>query len=122
MGLPSRPVTLYRDRFIECTDDELIVRWYYFPFGTKHIPYSAVNSFQRVELTAFHGKGRIWGTGNLRYWASLDPSRGRKSLGLTLDLGKAVQPFITPDDADTVAEIIANKTGRRAESTQAPLL
>ena len=30
---------MYRDRWIECTPDEIRIRGYYFPWGTKRIPY-----------------------------------------------------------------------------------
>jgi hypothetical protein len=62
------------------------------------------------------GRGRIWGTANLRYWASLDPARPGKQTGLVLDLGRAVRPFITPDDAAAVlSEITAHSPGTRVE-------
>jgi hypothetical protein len=115
-------MTLYRDRFIECTEDEVVIHWYYFPWGTKRVPYSAVKSFSEVPLSAFRGKGRIWGTGNFRYWASLDPRRPKKSAGLILDLGKSISPFITPDDADAVAEIISSRTGQPPSPAKAPFV
>jgi hypothetical protein len=96
----------YRDRWIECLDDRIQIRGYYFPWGTKRIPYSAIRSIRRVEMGASSGKGRIWGTANPRYWANLDPRRPRKSVGLILDLGRFVRPFITPDDPDAVEAII----------------
>ena len=48
----------------------------------------------------------IWGTADPRYWASLDPKRPVKQVGLILDLGKFVHPFITPDDPDAVESAI----------------
>ncbi len=29
----------YRDRWIECTPEDIRIRGYYFPWGTKRIPY-----------------------------------------------------------------------------------
>lgn len=97
----------YRDRWISCTPEGLEVRGYYFPWGTKHIPYASIRSVRRVGMTALRGKGRIWGTSNPRYWASLDPKRPTKSVGLILDVGRFVHPFITPDDPDAVEAAIA---------------
>jgi hypothetical protein len=57
-------------------------------------------------MTAARGKGRIWGTANPRYWASLDPQRPSKDVALVLDLGGMVHPFITPDDPDAVEAAI----------------
>jgi len=97
---------MYRDRWIECTPDEIRIRGYYFPWGTKRIPYRSIRGFRRVDLSAARGRGRIWGTANPRYWASLDPSRPGKSQALILDLGRFVRPFITPDDPDAVGSAI----------------
>src|ERR1700735_3067413 len=96
----------YEDRWIDCTPDAIEVRGYYFPWGTKRIPYSSIRSVRRVKLGAFTGKWRIWGTGTPRYWASLDPERPGKDVGLILDVGRFVQPFITPDDPDGVEAAI----------------
>lgn len=65
----------YKDRWIECTDEELRIRGYYLPWGTKRIRYADIQSVRRVQLGVLRGRGRIWGTANPRYWASLDPAR-----------------------------------------------
>ncbi len=96
----------YRDRWIECSDDGIEIRGYYFPWGTKHIDYGSIRSLRRVELSALRGRARIWGSANPHYWASLDPQRPNKSVGLILDLGRHVRPFITPDDPDAVEALI----------------
>jgi hypothetical protein len=99
-------VDTYQDRWIECTDTEIVVRGYYFPWGTKRIPYISVRSLERFEMTALRGKGRIWGSGDLRHWANLDPGRPRKSVGFFLDVGRRVIPFLTPDDPDQFEQIV----------------
>lgn len=91
----------YRDTWIECTPSEVRVRGYYFPWGTKHIPYERIEGMQRVAMSALRGRARIWGTANLRYWASFDPRRPTKQVAFVLDLGRAVRPFLTPNDPDT---------------------
>ncbi len=101
---------LYQDKWITCTDDGIVIRWYYL-WGPKTIPYAAIRSAQRVELTALRGRPRVWGTANPQYWASLDPGRSRKSAALILDVGGTVKPFITPDDVPRVAEIIRQHAG-----------
>jgi len=106
----------YRDRWIVCTPTGVEIRGYYVPWGTKRIPYGSIRSVRRVEIGATRGKARIWGTANPRYWANLDPQRPTKKVGLILDLGRLVRPFITPDDPDAVEAII----GERAELGSAP--
>lgn len=90
----------YRDRWIECTAEEIRIRFYYFPFGTKRVRYSSVRGMTRVAMSALRGRGRIWGTSNPRYWASLDPNRPAKTEAFVLDVGHFVRPFVTPDDPD----------------------
>jgi len=101
--------SLYHDRWIECSSDSVVIRGYYFPWGTKRIPYDSIRSLRRVELGALSGRGRIWGTANPRYWASLDPQRPKKKVGLILDVGHYVRPFITPDDPDAVEALIRER-------------
>ena len=101
---------LYQDKWITCTDNAITIRWYY-PWGPKSIPYRAIRSAQRVDIGPLHGTGRLWGTANPRYWASLDPGRRGKAVALILDVGTLVKPFITPDDVPRVAEIIRQLSG-----------
>jgi hypothetical protein len=98
--------TDYHDRWISCTSDGITIRGYYFPWGTKRIPYSALRAVQKVDLGTFRGRGRMWGTGNPRYWASLDPRRPGKRAGFLLDVGRGVTPLITPDDPAAVEDCI----------------
>ncbi|MGD3106166.1 hypothetical protein [Streptomyces sp. YGL11-2] len=107
--------TTYHDRWIACTPDAVRIRGYYFPWGTKTIPYTAIRSLRRVEMGVLTGQGRIWGTANPRYWASLDPGRMGKSTALVLDLGGYVRPFITPDDPDAVEAVIRERAHLGAE-------
>jgi hypothetical protein len=105
-------VTRYRDRWIECTDDEVRIRGYYFPSGgMKRIPYERIRAVRRVSLGVLTGRGRLWGTANPRYWASLDLGRPGKRVGLILDTGHAVRPFITPDDPESVEAVIRERAG-----------
>jgi len=114
----------YHDRWIECTPDEVLIRGYYFPWGTKRVPYRSIRSVRRMQLGAFSGRGRIWGTSDPRYWASLDPGRPRKQIGLILDLGRRVHPVITPDDPDAVEAVIREHADLDPEDPggRAPLL
>jgi hypothetical protein len=97
---------LYTDRWITCTPDEIVVRAYYFPWGSKHIPYTSIRTARRQSMTTLRGRGRIWGTAHPRYWASLDPGRPRKTTAFVLDLGRRIQPFLTPEDPDAVQRVL----------------
>jgi hypothetical protein len=106
--------TLYRDRRIECTDDAVHIHGYYFPWGTKRVPYSAIRTVRRVPIGTLTGRGRIWGSTTLRYWANLDPGRPGKRTALILDTGAAILPFITPDDPAAVEAVILSHSSADA--------
>lgn len=101
---------LYRDTYISCTETGIDVRWYYL-WGSKHIPYSHVRSAKIITLTALRGKYRIWGSGDFRHWASLDPGRPGKEKGIVLDLGAMVSPLLTPDDVPAFTQVLADWAG-----------
>ena len=101
---------IYSDRWISCTEDEIRIRGYYFPWGTKRVPYATLRQVRRVPVGILTGRGRLWGTANLRYWASLGPGRPHKRTALILDSGGRVQAYITPDDPDAVCEAILRRS------------
>ncbi len=108
----------YNDGKVECALESLRLHSYYFPFGTKEIAYSSIKDVRRVQISTFRGQWRIWGTANFKYWAPLDTNRPKKTEGLVLDLGRKVQPFITPDDADTVEQLIRERAHLGPGSTE----
>lgn len=98
---------IYHDGRIVCGSDELRIHFYYFPFGTKTVPYAQIEGLQRVEITSlFSGKWRLWGTGNPRYWANLDAKRPKKKAGFVVDFGRKVSPIVTPDDPDAFESVL----------------
>ncbi len=98
----------YDDGKVALTDDELVIRTYYFPFGTKHIRYADISAVQRTPLTDVGGRYRVWGSRDFRHWWNLDPGRGKKSTALVIELtGKIAVPVITPDRPDEVAAELA---------------
>jgi hypothetical protein len=101
---------LYRDDRIACTDKAIVIKWYYL-WGPKRIRYSKIRSAELVQMGRGYGQGRVWGTANVRFWANLDPNRGRKTLALILDTGRPVRPYLTPDDALAVATVIKERAG-----------
>lgn len=106
--------TLYRDRWIECTTEALIIRGYYFPFGNKKtIAYERIEGMREIAMGPLTGRGRIWGSGDFRHYLNLDPGRPRKRRALILDLGKFIKPVITPDDTDQVKAIIEARLVKR---------
>ena len=96
----------YDDGKVACTDDELVIRHYYFPSGTKRIPYSAIREARRVRLGAM-GRWRIHGSGDLVHWFNFDARRPRKDAAIVIHLDGVIRPVITPDEPDQVAALLA---------------
>ena len=98
------------DGTIVCGPDRLQIRSYYFPFGTKGVPYTEVQGLHRIEIKGlWSGKWRLWVTGNLRYWANLDRKRPKKKVGFVVDLGRAVSPVVTPDEPDAFESVLRDR-------------
>ncbi|HZR42253.1 MAG TPA: hypothetical protein VFB12_19190 [Ktedonobacteraceae bacterium] len=101
---------LYDDGLIKLDSEGLTIRFYYFPLGTsKHIPYTRIKSVQERSMGPLTGKGRLWGSGDLQHWASLDLRRPQKEKLLILDVGTWVKPIITPDDPDRVLALLQER-------------
>jgi hypothetical protein len=102
----------YEDDQVACTETELVIKRYYFPSSPKRVPYSEIRAITRWELTGVSAvrRWRIWGSGDFVHWWNLDPRRPRKSVALVLDVGRRVQPVITPDDPDAVEELPRSRT------------
>ena len=105
----------YDDGTIVCGPDRLEIRHYYFPFGTKRIPYDQITGLQRIEITGLlSGKWRLWGTGNPRYWANLDRKRPAKKSGFVVDLGRTVSPIVTPERPDAFESALRSRADLKA--------
>jgi hypothetical protein len=100
----------YDDGGVACTEDALVIRRYYFPFGDKRIPYAKIAQVRRVPLSFMAGRYRIWGSGDIVHWFNLDIGRPKKSAAFIIQLSDSrVRPVITPDDPDSVtAELTAH--------------
>jgi hypothetical protein len=96
---------LYDDGRISCDDTGLIIGWYYL-WGQKKIPYSAIRSVNKRPLRGVRGMWRLWGSGDFVRWYNLDGNRPNKTVELEINTGGRIRPVITPDDPDAVAALI----------------
>ncbi|HEX4724547.1 MAG TPA: hypothetical protein VH333_18655 [Pseudonocardiaceae bacterium] len=93
----------YDDGRIRCDGRGLVIRWYT-PLGRKQIDYGRIKKVVRTSNR--WGRGRIWGSSDLRHWYNLDRTRPTKDTALVLDLGRRTQPVITPDNPDQVVAVL----------------
>lgn len=103
---------LYEDSVLVCDDDAITIKTYYFPVGSKRIPYADIRHVEPFTMGAMTGKYRIWGMGLSPHWFHLDVARPRKTEALLLDVGALIKPIITPDDCSAVHAILKEKTIR----------
>ena len=92
-------MTDYDDGRVACTDQGITIRRYYFPAGTKRIPYQSIREVRQVSMS-FMGKARIFGSGDFIHWFNFDPKRPRKKIALIVHLDGRIRPVMTPDAPD----------------------
>lgn len=101
---------LYSDKLVEITDETLLLRNYYFPFGSKRVALSRVGSIAAMQPTLRNGKWRIWGTFNFRTWFPRDwkrPSRDRIFVISFPNRGPRIG--FTVEDSETVTRILGER-------------
>ena len=102
---------LYEDERLTFDERGITIRMYYFPLGTKHVPYERVKRFADLPMGRTTGQLRLWGSGDLRHWFYLDRSRRHKTRRIVLDLGRRTLPVLTPDRPDEVVVVLREQTG-----------
>jgi hypothetical protein len=105
---------LYEDRHVTCDDEGMTIHRYYFPFGDKRVRYDAIRHVEERSMGPLTGQLRIWGMGLAPYWFHLDGDRPRKNRCIVLDLGRTIQPVVTPEDVDRVLGILKEKARGKA--------
>ncbi|HZU73780.1 MAG TPA: hypothetical protein VE990_13505 [Acidimicrobiales bacterium] len=103
--MDNNETALYDDGRIVCDEDGMTIRWYY-PWGSKKIPYGSIRAVKSFSLRPVRGKWRIWGSGDFVHWYNLDGDRPSKQTGIDIDTGRRVHPTITPQDPEAVARIV----------------
>ena len=73
---------LYEDARIVCDDDAITIHTYYFPWGSRRIPYITIRTFEERSMGLLTGQLRIWGTGDFKHWYHYDPKRPSKTRAL----------------------------------------
>ena len=92
----------YKDCFIDLSNEELKINYYYFPFlHTKTIPLSKINNINFIELNFLNGKFRVFGLDLKCIYYHFDIKRPIKKYVITLkEEGNWLTIGITPDDPE----------------------
>lgn len=101
---------LYSDRLVEITDDSILFRVYYFPFGSKRVQCSRITRLRVMKPTLLNGKWRFWGTGDFFTWFPLDNRRSKRDrIFLAYLVGGWIRIGFTVEDSDAVIRILGDK-------------
>ena len=101
------PETLYQDKLVTITHDEVIFQRYYFPIRKpKVVKLRDIKWISVEKPTLRNGKWRIHGTGNFKIWFPQDFGRPKRDriffAGLT---NQWVQIGFTAEDGERVEKI-----------------
>ncbi|MFE4500201.1 hypothetical protein ACFRFQ_10080 [Rhodococcus sp. NPDC056743] len=99
--------TIYEDRTVRLDDQGVTIRHYYFPFVSKYVPYSQIQSVDLGVMSWLSGRLRIWGTTDFSSWYSLDLLRPWKDTAVVLTLTSRGAVSFTPRDPGHVENLIA---------------
>ncbi len=81
-----REDVIYSDKLVEMTNESILFRAYYFPFGQKRIPWSEIESFEVKQPTLLNGKYRLHGSGDFKTWFARDLKRPSRNVIFILHL------------------------------------
>jgi hypothetical protein len=102
--------TLYSDRLVEITDDSILLRGYYFPFGGRRISFADISLINVEAASLWNGKYRLYGSGDLGTWFPLDWQRpSRHKLFFLEQKGKWPRVGFSVEDSTRVEQIMAEK-------------
>ena len=100
---------LYSDKLIEISDNSILIRKYYFPFGSKRVNLADIESITTYKPTLLRGKYRYWGTGDLRTWYPPDNRPKRDKIFIMKLKGKWWRIGFTVENSQTVLNLLRNK-------------
>ena len=80
--VPVMDIELYRDRWITCTERDVVIRGYYFPLGSpKRIPYRDIRSASLVPMGLLTGQGPALGDGIAAVLGASRPQAATEAAG-----------------------------------------
>jgi len=100
----------YEDTQIIISENKIEIKNYYFPTAeSKIIDFSEIKNINQIALNFLNGRGRLWGMSLAPYWYNWDLRRFGSKKAIVIDLGKLVNPAITPENHEKVLKILQDK-------------
>lgn len=101
---------LYSDGLLEITDEAIVLKRYYFPWGARRVAFENVECITSEKPTWRNGKWRVWGTGTFRTWFPLDWRRSSRDRLFFIHLStSALRIGFTAEDSGRVLAILREK-------------
>ena len=94
---------LFKNDYITCYSDRLVIPYYYFPYGSKTVKYKNIRSVELLDakdLSFFQTK--TWGMALSSIWWPLDIRRQWRKHYLVIDANQWPKIGITMNDEDTI--------------------
>lgn len=101
---------VYEDKYVVLDEHAITIKTYYFPWGSKRIPYDDIDQVREEELDFWSGKWRIWGTRKPPQWFHLDWNRPGKPKCIILETNTGwSKPVLTPESHEKVLSLLREK-------------
>ena len=101
---------IYSDKLVEITEDSILFRNHYFPFGSKRVDFSEVSTVVTNKPTLANGKWRIQGTLDFRTCFPRDWKRPTCDRIFLISFPhRRIRIGFTVEDSDTVTNILTEK-------------
>ena len=105
------PESIYKDKLITITKNEIIFHHYYFPTGKdKVVRFKDLKCVSVEKPTIWNGKWRLHGTGNFRVWFPKDYGRPKRDRIFIATLKTQwVRIGFTAEDGDKLENILKSR-------------
>ena len=101
---------LYIDKLIEISESSILIRKYYYPFGSKLVKLIDIEAISVYKPSLAIGKYRYWGTGNFRTWFPPDNRKMRDKIFVIKLKKKWWRIGFTVEDSQKVLNILESRT------------
>ena len=98
----------YSDALVDINEQSIRLKNYYFPFGSRRVPFSEIIAVVVKEPTLLNGKWRRWGSGNLCTWFPPDLRRPWRDSIFIIQLASGWRRIgFTVEDSGRVRQILS---------------
>ena len=108
-GYGNLSSVLYSDKLIEVRDDSILIRKYYFPFGSRRVNLADIGNITAYKPTLLSGAYRYWGTGDFHTWYPPDNRSKRDRIFIMVLRKKWWRIGFTVEDSQTFMDVLENK-------------